>query len=139
MGQRTTGIMPLVVAGTMLATLIGCSGSGPTASVLPASLFAEKELEFECPESSESCSHTGVAVNRSSVGCADNVSGVTELLDDEGEVLATDEWSLDPNRIIRPDEQFEFEGCCFRFINVMDSWNHKTDLSWTDVPCDGDA
>lgn len=129
-----TGLAVVITATTLL--LSGCSGSGATMAIPPASLVAEGQQTFDCPMSTDECAHQGEAVNRSSVGCATEVRGVTRLIGPLNEVLATSRWELDPQRVIRTRERFEYEGCCLRFLHVMDSQTHSTELFWEDVLCD---
>lgn len=118
----------LLCLGTL--STMACHGSSSSPAT-PAVLSAHGTLGFSCQLD---CSFSGEATN-SGLGCADNVRGITRLLDDDGREIAREDWSLDPSRKIRPSETFLYQDCCFSLTEVNAMSSYKTDIFWNAVSC----
>lgn len=67
-------------------------------------------------------------------GCAVRVRGATRFFQDGVEVL-TVPWALDPTRVIRPQEPFDYASCCVStaLADANLGWNIR--FEWDTVRC----
>lgn len=118
----------LLLAGTLIPVACGGGSSPPP----PAVLAAHGSLGFSCQL--DDCTFSGEATNNGA-GCADNVRGITRLLDSSGGEIAREDWSLSPSRQIQAGETFLYQDCCFSLTEVSSMSSYQTDVFWNNVSC----
>lgn len=119
--------------------LAGCGGSSPTAPTSPPPApTPPPSPEFVATSEGVTFPFDGTysfaAMNRGS-GCGVRVRGSVGLLNGAGQVYAEDGWELPPERLIRPGEAFNVQGCCFTDEEVEQSVTVRLRFEADTVAC----
>lgn len=116
----------------LLAVLVSACGGkdSPAAPSIPAANLAQQHnLSFTVCLTNTSCQYSGELLNTGS-GCATNVRGTVEVMNDAGTVLSSDSWSWSPR--IRPNETVNIVDCC---LNPTGVTQYRMRPSWDNVAC----
>ena len=127
----------------LLLVLQSCGGgggggsSGPTAPPPPlptANITTFGILLIGPCGANTQCVYSAEFLNRGP-GCAQSVKGVIRALDKDQEVIESQRFELNPAEVIRANEEFLVESCCFR-VKTRDTFKFWTaKVTWTDVRC----
>jgi len=126
---------PAVLAIALLS--VGCGAEPaptpvPVPQPAPAAIASEGSLAFElCGPGGSLCLFSGTARN-TGTGCAENVRGVTKVVDAAGvQVGATAAWSYLSR--VRAGETFVYRECCLS--PGLAPVTYSTAISWDTVWC----
>ncbi len=118
---------------------IACGGSSPTTPTptpTPSAQLVILPGDVQYFEEWKGLQYAGKGQN-AGTGCATHVAGTVAFRDKTARVVQTSAWTLDPTRIVRPSETFDFSGCCLLRENAaaVDGGSATVAFTWDNVRC----
>lgn len=130
---------------------VQAAANGYTPLTKPVTLTSNRTMDFDLPAilaadlvAEGIVTITDVALNtwtfagqgrNRGTGCAGNVTGNDALLNGNGVTIATRGFSLPAGTIVKPGDQFGFEGCCYSTAELNRATIHQPTFMWTMVAC----